>query len=299
MTELKQIVQIVESLVPGGDGANQKRALQDLGFISCANAVHLKHVPFYDPCLILVLSGRKLLFQDQHAISCEKGCVVTVPAPCSIDLRNEPDSDGKRYAALLIPFKVEHIERLTRSHNLLYEVKREGAGILKFEPDETLYASIHHYLTTVGNSRLLSHRLMEILLLLATKNPALLSYSLHRESWSQRVRAVLATDLARSWDLPDVCGRLATTESTLRRNLKRENASFRGLLQELRLTTALMQLLQTSLPIYRIAYDCGYQSVSRFISNFRQRFGVPPKQFRDSMSESERILTGSGKSLPP
>lgn len=184
-----------------------------------------------------------------------------------------------------------------RSHNLLYEVKREASGVLKFEADETLHASIDHYLTTVGNPRLLNHRLMEILLLLASKNSAILSYSLEGESWAQRVRAVLAADLAYGWDLKQVCARLATTESTLRRNLKREGISFRALVQELRLTTALMQLLQTSTPIYRIAYDCGYQSVSRFSANFHKRFGVPPKQFRESVSESERSLTVSGKSM--
>ncbi|BAU49180.1 hypothetical protein SVA_2632 [Sulfurifustis variabilis] len=291
MDELRQIARRVESLISGADG---KRAVQDLGFISCARAVHLKHVPFYDPCLILVLSGRKTLFQDRRPIPVETGFLATVPAPSSIDLRNEPDPVSRRYTALLIPFKIEHLERLMRSHNLLYEVKRDGAGVLTFAPDETLYASIRHYLTTVGNPRLLNHRLMEILLLLATKNPALLSYSLHRESWSQRVRAVLATDLAHSWDLAEVRARLATTESTLRRNLKREDASFRALLQELRLSTALMQLMQTSLPVYRIAYDCGYQSVSRFTSNFHKRFGVPPKRFRESASESERTVTGSG-----
>ena len=295
MNELKRIVQQVESLVSGADG---KRPIQDLGFISTARKVHLRHVPFYEPCLILVLSGRKVMFPDGRSVAVEAGCLAAVPAPSSLDLRNEPDPVSKQYAALIIPFKVEHLERLMRSHNLLYEVKRDAAGVLKFEADATLHASIRHYLSTVGNARLLNHRLMEILLLLATKNPALLSYSLHRDSWSQRVRAVLATDLARAWDLNQVCARLATTESTLRRNLKREDASFRTLLQELRLSTALMQLLLTSAPIYSIAYDCGYQSVSRFTANFHKRFGVPPKQFRESASESERTLTGSGKPMP-
>lgn len=53
-----------------------------------------------------------------------------------------------------------------RSQSLLYEVKGNAATVLKFESNEMLHASIHHYLTTVGNPRLLSHRLMEILLLL-------------------------------------------------------------------------------------------------------------------------------------
>ncbi len=296
---MKEVLSLVESLRSKENGANQKSPLKDLGFISCAGSVHIKHVPFYDPCLILVLSGRKVLFDGDRQESCGAGQVVAVPGPSSFDIRNEPDPKLKQYSALIIPFKRDLLERLTRSHNLLHEVQQEPVGVLKFIPDDTLYASIKHYLTTTGGARLLSHRLMEILLILATQKPALLSYALQRKSWSQRVRAVLAADLSLAWDIEQVCQRLATTESTLRRNLKREGTSFREVLYELRLSTALMQLLQTTLPIYRIAYDCGYQSVSRFTSNFHKRFGLPPKELRASMSAQEQIVAVSGQSVRP
>jgi AraC-like DNA-binding protein len=292
---MKEIVKLVDSLRSEG-GANQKSPLKDLGFISCASAVHIRHVPFYDPCLILVLSGRKMLFDGDAKISGEAGSLLAVPGPSSFDLKNEPDPRTRKYSALIIPFKLELLERLTRSHNLLHEVQRQSVGILKYAPDDTLYSSIKHYLTTVGNARLLSHRLMEILLVLATKKPELLSFTLEQPNWSRRVRAILAADLAHAWDIGTVCQRLATTESTLRRHLKREDTSFRELLYELRLATALMQLLQTSLPVYRIAYDCGYQSVSRFTSNFRKRFGLPPKALRASVSGTEQNLAALGQS---
>ena len=55
-----------------------------------------------------------------------------------------------------------------------------------------------------------------------------------------------------------------------------------------------MQLLQTSSPVYQIAYDCGYQSVSRFTSNFRKRFGLPPTAIRASMEETGHMLAVTG-----
>ena len=287
---MNNIIRMVESLLSDKSAANRKSPLKNLGFVSCANTIHIKHVPFYDPCLILVLSGRKVLFEGQQPIYCEAGKIIAVPAPSSFDLRNEPDPRTKKYNAIIIPFKLDMLERLGRMHTLVHEVQRDPVGILKFDPDDTLYTSIEHYLTTLDNPKLLNHRLMEILLILVSNNTALLSYDLHRNSWSQRVRAVVAADLAQVWEISEVCSRLATTESTLRRNLKREDTSFRELLYELRLSSALMQLLQTTLPVYRVAYDCGYQSVSRFSSNFRKRFGVPPTQFRTSLSESERTL---------
>lgn len=287
---MNNIIKMVEALLSDKSAANRKSPLKNLGFVSCANTIHIKHVPFYDPCLILVLSGRKVLFEDQKPVYCEAGKIIAVPAPSSFDLRNEPDPRTKKYNAIIIPFKLDVLERLGRMHTLVHEVQRDPVGILKFDPDDTLYTSIEHYLTTLDNPKLLNHRLMEILLILVSNNTALLSYDLHRNSWSQRVRAVVAADLAQVWEISEVCSRLATTESTLRRNLKREDTSFRELLYELRLSSALMQLLQTTLPVYRVAYDCGYQSVSRFTSNFRKRFGVPPTQFRTSLSESERTL---------
>lgn len=288
---MNRLEALIESLRAPGS-ATGKTALKHLGFFSCANQIDIKHVPFYEPCIILVLSGSKVLFEGQTPMTCEAGAVLTVPGPSSHDLRNEPDIRTKRYRALLIPFKGEHLERLIRNYGLVHEVPVKPIGILKFPPSEDLHNAIAHYLTSDGSSRLLTHRLLEILLVLVTQNPALLTYALQQGGWSGRVRALLSSDLAQTWDINQVCDQLATTESTLRRSLKRENTSFREILQDLRLTTALMQLLQTNYPVHRIAYDCGYQSVSRFTSNFHKRFGVPPSQIRAAMNETEHKLTG-------
>ncbi len=48
---------------------------------------------------------------------------------------------------------------------------------------------------------------MEILLILAARDPALLSYGLHREFWAGRVCAVLSADLARPWNMDDAQSR--------------------------------------------------------------------------------------------
>ena len=289
---MNRLETLIESLPTPSSGATGKTALKHLGFFSCANRLDIKHVPFYEPCMILVLTGRKVLFEGQTPTACEAGAVLTVPGPSSHDLRNEPDPRTKRYRALLIPFKPEHLERLIRNYGLVHEVPAKPVGILKFAPGDDLHDAIAHYLTSDGNARLFTHRLLEILLVLATRNPALLAYALQQGGWSGRVRALLSSDLAQAWDISQVCDQLATTESTLRRSLKREDTGFREILQDLRLTTALMQLLQTAYPVHRIAYDCGYQSVSRFTSNFHKRFGVPPSQIRAAMNESEHILTG-------
>lgn len=284
---MNDLLLLIDSLQSGTTPANGKSPLKHLGLISCGNTVHIRHVPFYDHCVIVVLSGRKLISESHGYVVCEAGSVITVPAPGSYDLRNEPDANRHLYRALVIPFRHEHLERLRKAHNIEYVAQSDHVGVLNFSGDETLAASLRHYLESPAETRIMDHRLIEILLVLAEKNVRLMSYVLNQESWSQRVRSILSSGLDREWNLTDVCHRLATSESTLRRQLQREGTGFRELLYELRLSSALMQLLQTSAPIYKIAYECGYQSVSRFTSNFRKRFGLPPTEFRASVSEKE------------
>ena len=292
---MREIIEIIQPLRSAGASENSKTRLRNLGFISCANMVDIKHVPFYEPCAILVLSGTKTLYDGDKPVTADAGGVLTVPAPGSYNLRNAPDPKHRKYEALIVPFSTNLLDQLIRSHGFLHEVRQGDVAVLKFEPDDTLHRSIAHYLTTVGNAKLLNHRLMEILLILANKNPKLLSYALQPPGWCQRVRAVLSQDLTQPWEIADVCKRLATSESTLRRNLRNEDTSFRTLLLELRLASALVQLMQTSLPIYRIAFDCGYRSVSRFTKNFHVRFGLPPRQFREHMNESDQKLAARGQ----
>ena len=294
---MHELLRIIESLKSDIHRTHGKSPVKDVGFLSCANAVDIKHVPFYGPCIITVLTGRKVIFDSRGPIACEAGCTVTVPAPSSFDLRNEPDREGGKYRALVIPFTHDALERLAAVHGIVHESCNEDLAVLKYEYDDVLNSAIKHYLTSEGGSALLTHRLMEVLLVLVGKNPKLLSYVLSRESWSQRVRAVLATELAHPWSISEVCGRLATSESTLRRNLQKERVGFREILSELRLTTALMRLLQTSHPVSQVAYDCGFQSMSRFSANFHKRFGLPPRHLRETMNEAEQELTAADHSL--
>ena len=286
MYVMQDILKYIGKLTNGEHSPNAKTELKDLGFVSCANRVFVKHAPFYQPCLITVLSGRKILFKDSQEVICETGQTLAVPGPSSYDLRNEPDPVNRKYASLIIPFNAELLKSLQSAHNITYSHKKQDINILTFSEYSVLNDSIKHYLSALSSQTLITHRLMEILLVLIEQNPALLSFALLQETWSQQVRTVLATDLTCTWELPDVCDQLSTSESTLRRHLRKEGTNFRELLSELRLSSALMHLLQTTAPVQQIAYECGYQSVSRFSQNFHKRFGLPPDQFRESVNEN-------------
>ena len=148
--------------------------------------------------------------------------------------------------------------------------------------------AIEHYLQVEGADQqsLLDYRMTEILLILANRNSSIFGFIFSGQKWSQKVRSILGEDLSKGWEFGELCNRLAVSETSLRRHLQSENTGFREILAELRLTNALMQVMQTSYPITQIALESGYQSASRFTQNFHDRFGLPPTKLREAMAET-------------
>lgn len=264
-------------------GAQAQRA--GLGLYACVQKLDIRHVPFDGPCLILVLSGRKILYTPDGPVAAQAGELLAVPGPAAYDLRNELAADGSLYRALVIAFGHEHLDRLRKLHGLTAPAGKQP-GVLRYRVGGDMLDAVRHYLAVPERQRQAEHRLLGLLLMLVEENPDLLAFQLAVPDWGGKVRAVLAEDLAREWDFADLCRRLAVGESTLRRHLGREGTSFRELLREARLGTALYRLQQGREPVQRIALDCGYRSVSRFTANFRERFGLTPTELRAAMAES-------------
>lgn len=283
---MNQLLETAERISASNQASNGKTAMEHLGFIFCGNRVQIRHVPFFDPCIIVILSGEKTIFDNQCPVTAGPGCAITVPAPSSYDLRNEPDKQNNRYRALVIPFTPNDLEQLSHLHGFGRSQHQEHHHVLKFDSSDQLTAAVQHYLDCPDDAQILKHRLIEILLHLTKQNTELLSYATTDESWAQRVRTIINNNIVYAWTAAEVSGRLATSETTLRRKLRHEETSFREILFEARLANGLMQLLQSSKPVYQVAFDCGYQSVSRFTSNFRKRFGLSPTELRSSMDEN-------------
>lgn len=246
-----------------------------------AQGLTIRQMPFAQPVLLLVLSGQASVGQAGEVCRAYAGALLAIPASVRLDARFDCDLRTGRYCALTIPFTSLALERLARTHDLPAMGIARAPRPLAFAADEGVHDAIKHYLLGVRDPRMQTHRLWEILSMLLHQDPALMCFSAARARWTERVRAVLQRDLARGWEIEEMCGRLNVVASTLRRHLKEEGTTFRELVYELRLSTALSLLLHTAAPIPRIAYECGYQSVARFTQNFYKRFGVLPRAFRE------------------
>ncbi len=66
---------------------------------------------------------------------------------------------------------------------------------------------------------------------------------------------------------------------------KRTNRHFISYLNDVRISKACKQLLETDLNISEIAFYCGYKTVSNFNKIFKKNIGISPKAYREKVSK--------------
>lgn len=85
----------------------------------------------------------------------------------------------------------------------------------------------------------------------------------------------------------DLCKILNLSPSQLNRILKRKyNSTFRQKLLEMRIEAAKRYLETTRFPINVIAEKVGYSTSAHFCNIFKEKCGITPSEYRDSMSKS-------------
>lgn len=95
-----------------------------------------------------------------------------------------------------------------------------------------------------------------------------------------KVKQIITSDIARDWSLKSVASILCMSTSSLKKNLKSEDSTYREIIIQCRMQHA-AKLLQTHnhLVIYQLASQCGYSHLSYFIHVFRKYYGVTPYQY--------------------
>lgn len=63
---------------------------------------------------------------------------------------------------------------------------------------------------------------------------------------------------------------------------KRTNKHFSDFVSDLRISHAVLLLLQTQLDISEICYQCGFNNLSYFNRKFLERYGISPRQYRNT-----------------
>ena len=268
--------------------------LGGVGVFHCRRPQALRDVPIHQPTAVLVISGRKTMTLGSRRVEVAPGELLLLPGGATVGIGNQP---GQRddYLALAIGFSDQTLELFSRSYGSQTQ-PTSGAAPWSAPAPAALVAAVSQWLDWCRQHPIdplvACHRQVEILLLLAragVANNLLLDRSGH---WRERVAKLLALDPGRDWNAAEVSQRLAVGESTLRRYLQQEQTSFREILEETRMVTALSLLQETSWPVGQVAEAVGYLSHSRFSDRFRRRFGLSPAELKRSReSESDQLLS--------
>lgn len=235
------------------------------------------------PMLMFPIIGLKRIVADRQTYSTQPGQLLLLPKGVRCDVENIPEPRHRRFLGASLVFDQETIDMFGKAYSCRLKdwdltPKWKAAG------SDELYSVIadwiahdQNYPTDLTQTR---HRLVEILLILARQGLVgnfLLSQG---ETVSDRITTYFKTDLARDWSLKDLTKTLAMSERTLRRRLQTENTSFRVLLEDARLNQGVERVISSDMPIGQIAFECGYQSQSRFAERFRLRFSTSPTELR-------------------
>lgn len=194
------------------------------------------------------------------------------------------------FLASVVPVPVAVIETFERSHRDLVAALFDRADVYRLVVPmstdvETAWSLLLAAVQDRQASAIVDHLIHYVLLRLVVEGVLPAFPGLRRLPLAQRVQQVLGESPEHPWRAPDVAERLGLSEASLRRNLARSGASFRSLLDEVRMTEALNLLMTSDNRIQDVAAAVGYACGSRFTARFKARYGLTPRMLRSVRSE--------------
>lgn len=255
----------------------------------CQQAQAITKMAMSAPMLMFPIIGQKRIIAGRQIYDTQPGEILLLPKGVQCDVANIPEQGKSRFLGASLVFDRQTMELFGTAYSgglKDWELtpKWKAAG------SDEMYSLIADWITHDQNypADLIQtrHRLVEILLVLARQGVAGNLLLSHSETLSERIKHHFKTDLSRDWSVQDLTNTLAMSERTLRRRLQIEKTGFRDLLEDARLNQGLEWVISSDMPIGQIAFECGYQSQSRFAERFRLRFSMSPTELRATQKQA-------------
>ena len=297
MTSKDMVSQLVEEFARvGAPGTGLRR----IGVNRCRSIQALTCMTVTVPTLMIPLVGTKRITVAEQTYQAGPSDYLVLPPHTVFDVENIPDTRTARYLGIAIVFDAGTLEQFRTLYG-------SQVGRWSLTPQwvasgtDELFSAIQDWVrrnrSFPADDALTRHRMCEFLLLLARLGTAGNLLFQYQPSLRDRAKHLLGLDPSRDWRISEVTARLALSESTLRRGLRREGTSFSSLLEEVRLDRGVELVMATDMPIGQIAHDCGYHSQSRFAERFRLRYSLSPTELRATQRQVQTSVTPLRPSL--
>lgn len=247
----------------------------------------LQRVPIFTTALCRVRQGQKLLQWDEREMRAGPQHLLFLPAGREVGVTNFPGAQGD-YIADVVSFPVAVLRNFIARYGA--QLTRDTSGGVSTDlcihldkQTRQAWDQLLIVLNTGAPAALCTHYGEAVLLCLCLAGqagPLLMDRS---DPLSERVQRLIGSNLSRGWTVAIVAQQLNLGESTLRRQLANEEASFRSILENVRLAAALQWLQTSKKAIGEISSACGYASASRFAVRFKSHYGLSPRSLRAAM----------------
>jgi AraC-like DNA-binding protein len=242
----------------------------------------LQRVTVFSTTLCRIRQGEKVLHWEGREMRGGTQHLVLLPAGCELSVTNIPGSQG-HYVADAISFPAPMLRDFQARYRQQLAAHRGSANELCVALDAHTNQAWNQLLLAVRNEAPDALRTLygeAVLLSLALAGLAGPLFADRHDPLCERLQQLLISAPSSDWTVEMAARKLNLGASTLRRQLSSERRSFRQILEEVRLGTALLLLQTSSRQISEIAASSGYASASRFAVRFRSRFGLSPRDLR-------------------
>ena len=103
---------------------------------------------------------------------------------------------------------------------------------------------------------------------------------------SDQLSRLMREDLGRNWRLATAASGLGLSTRTLQRILKRESATFQGVLRTVRVERSAELLSAGDMTLAEAGFACGFADQAHFSRDFKLRFNMPPSDYAGFAAQS-------------
>ncbi len=232
--------------------------------------------------LVIILEGAKELTSGAERRVYRSGDIFVLSANEHFDVVNEPDDKTGYYRALFIRFDRAFIIEAAR---LWPQFVNQETRSTEPRITDDLCSAILHAAQALAHRfpvsrRVVEHRLLEVVLVLAEQGVLSLAPKYIEDSVVAAVRLLVRHRLHLNWTTAAVASEFSMSEATLRRRLRAEGHTFQGLLLDERMKAAFIILKDRDADVADALAATGYHSRAHFSRQFQVRFGATPNEVR-------------------
>src|SRR5262245_813178 len=234
--------------------SDESQALAAIARLKTRRREVFKSLTIDQPVLVAVISGAKRVTWGGRDRVNGPGSLLLFPAGVPLDVANELQPGGQ-YQALCVTLERDLLQLFSATYPALTQPMRQAGRVEIAVPNEPaiVNAFLHAFAALLEPERygriVIAHRMLEVLLALASGGHGRWLWSPLGEDAAGRVRRLLLLDPSRDWSAAVIAKQLGLSLATLGRRLRGAGTSLRRILEEVRMAEARRLLLETGEPV--------------------------------------------------